>query len=586
MKRGIGAACLFGTVSGMALLGAGFAASAQTIVPPVVTVSPPTVSAPLPTQATQPAATTPVRSATTLAQTPASDDPLVRLLVTNGVITPAQASGIGAAPTGPQRDELIRVLLKNGAITQQQVNSLPPPSAPAPVSYAASGTAPPMPQSPPGSPLAIRAGNATFTPGGFIDMTAVGRSTNVGSGIGTNFGTIPEENTIPGRISETRLSAQQSQVSLRFDDTMFGDKVLGYVEGDFLGNDAANVFITTNSHTFRLRHAYTDWMHGPWEFLGGQTWSLLTPNRVGLSPEDKDVFYSLNVDPSYMPGLVYTRAAQGRVIYHPNANWAIGLAVENPEQSVGAGEVIFPFAFNAVAGLQFDAANQTTIPNKTPDFIGKVAYDSNPVGRNFHVEAAALLREFQTTNVVIGSTGFHYHNATGFGAAINADLEPFNGFHLIGNAFWSNGGGRYIGGLGPDVVIRPNGSATDFSIKTVESMSTVIGPEWHVTPNTTLAAYWSATFFRRNSFIDTTSPLLNKPTIGFGGVNSPISANKTIYELSADWWQTWYRSQQFGAVQTGLQLSYLQREPWFVFDGAPILADSFMGFLSFRYILP
>src|SRR4051794_3591280 len=44
------------------------------------------------------------------------------------------------------------------------------------------------------SPLSISIGESTFTPFGFVDFTWYGRSTNVGSGIGTNFGGIPFNN--------------------------------------------------------------------------------------------------------------------------------------------------------------------------------------------------------------------------------------------------------------------------------------------------------------------------------------------------------------------------------------------------------
>ena len=40
------------------------------------------------------------------------------------------------------------------------------------------------------SPLSISIGRTKFTPLGFVDATFFGRTTNVGSGIGTNFGSI------------------------------------------------------------------------------------------------------------------------------------------------------------------------------------------------------------------------------------------------------------------------------------------------------------------------------------------------------------------------------------------------------------
>ena len=58
------------------------------------------------------------------------------------------------------------------------------------------------------SPLSFRIGTAHFTPFGFVDFTAVIRDKNLGSGIGTNFGAAPFSNTVNGKLSEFRLSAQ------------------------------------------------------------------------------------------------------------------------------------------------------------------------------------------------------------------------------------------------------------------------------------------------------------------------------------------------------------------------------------------
>src|SRR5713226_9793207 len=56
------------------------------------------------------------------------------------------------------------------------------------------------------SPLSFKIGNADFAPGGFVDITSINRTTNVGSGIGTSFGGIPYNNSLPqARLSESRL---------------------------------------------------------------------------------------------------------------------------------------------------------------------------------------------------------------------------------------------------------------------------------------------------------------------------------------------------------------------------------------------
>src|SRR5205823_6779492 len=203
------------------------------------------------------------------------------------------------------------------------------------------------------SPLSFRIGGADFTPGGFVDFTSFYRSVNLGSGIGTSFNTIPFNNTIQDHLTEFRSTAQHSRISLKMHSQFGANDVTGYVEADFLGNDGANSFVSTNSHTNRLRHYWLDLHHNKWEILGGQAYSWLTPNRNGLSPVPSDVMITQNVDPNYQIGLSWTRAAQFRLAYHPNEHWGFGVALENPQQYVGVGEVIFPFVANAQLGVQF-----------------------------------------------------------------------------------------------------------------------------------------------------------------------------------------------------------------------------------------
>ena len=53
-----------------------------------------------------------------------------------------------------------------------------------------------------------------------------------------------------------------------------------------------------NGHTNRLRLYFADLKHGKWEFLGGQTWSWLTPNRNGIGPMPVDLALTYNEDQS------------------------------------------------------------------------------------------------------------------------------------------------------------------------------------------------------------------------------------------------------------------------------------------------
>src|SRR5208283_2083203 len=100
------------------------------------------------------------------------------------------------------------------------------------------------------SPLSFRIGGADFAPGGFMDMSTVWRSTNIGSGVATSFASVPFSNTAAGRIAEFRSSAANSRLTLTMTEhPTVNTTVTGYVEGDFYGNQPTNLFVTSNANT-------------------------------------------------------------------------------------------------------------------------------------------------------------------------------------------------------------------------------------------------------------------------------------------------------------------------------------------------
>ncbi|PYX88008.1 MAG: hypothetical protein DMG67_18130 [Acidobacteria bacterium] len=161
----------------------------------------------------------------------------------------------------------------------------------------------------------------------------------------------------------------------------------------------------------------------------------------------------------------------------------------------------------------------------------------------------------------------------------------------MGNAFYSYGGGRYLFGLGPQAVIRPVASTIvpgtfDINTSLVHAGGTVMGFEAPVSNSITLAGYYGGAYFQRNTFPDITSPLLVKPFIGFGGRNSPNTANRALQEGTFDWIQTFFKNLQYGSLQLIMQYSYLTRAPWFVPVGAPKNAHLSMSYVNLRYVLP
>src|SRR5260370_2098819 len=132
----------------------------------------------------------------------------------------------------------------------------------------------PLQDKPKESPLSFRIGAADFTPGGFIDFENVFRTTNTGNVTATNFWAIPFNNTVQGHLTEYRATGQYSRFNLKTHAKFGANDITGYLEFDFNGNDAGNVFITSNPHTDRIRLYWLDLKPGKWEFLVGQNQGL------------------------------------------------------------------------------------------------------------------------------------------------------------------------------------------------------------------------------------------------------------------------------------------------------------------------
>ncbi len=420
----------------------------------------------------------------------------------------------------------------------------------------------------PTSPLAIHVGDADLLIGGFMDAMVVTRSTATGNGIATSFGTIPFGNTPQGNLSETKFSAQNSRITLQATSKLANMDIKGYLEVDFLGNAPNGLNVTSNSNTLRMRLYWAQLRKGKFEFLAGQTWSFLTPNRNGLSPAPGDIFFSQNVDTNYQMGLTWTRALEFRFIAHASDLVTAGVALENPEQYVGSA-VVLPAAFPT-----FEVDNggvTTTVPNPYPDIIGKIAFDPKTGGTHQHIDAAVLVRGYKTYNPT-SNTSF---TETGTGGEIGVNLEPVKNLHVVATGFFSNGAGRYISNVnGPDFIVN-----ADHSMSLVKSQSYIVGPELTV-KKTLLYGYYSHAQFDQNVTTDT-----NGKPIGFG-VPGSTTANHKLNEYTAGLTQTFFRDPKIGGVQLMLQYSYVDREPFAVPAGTPTKAKTNMFYVNVRYILP
>ena len=430
-------------------------------------------------------------------------------------------------------------------------------------------------------PPYIRIGNTCMIPIGFMDLTSVWRDKNAGSSMGSNFGSIPYNNTVNGNLSEFRFSPQNSRIGFRFDGDWKGTHFIGYNEFDFNGTSGSNgIAVNNGAFVPRLRLFWVDVRKDKMEFLAGQSWSLLTPNRKGLSALPGDLFYTQVIDINYVAGLTWTRQPGMRVLFHPNEKVTFGVSAEQPDQygggSAGGSSITFPANF-ALGNSQVDisqnvSAGQNILnqPSVTPDIIAKLAFDPNS---KFHFEVGGIESAFKTVNPALLSQHF---TASGEGLLFGANAEVFNGVRLITTNFYSDGEGRYLFGQAPDLIIRGNGT-----ISPIHSDGTIDGVEATI-KNTLLYGYYSGIYIGRDTAIDANG----KSLIGYGYTGSANSQNRAINEISLGFNQTMWRNPRYGAINLMGQYEWLERDPWYVAVGAPKNTHDNTIYINVRYSLP
>jgi hypothetical protein len=325
----------------------------------------------------------------------------------------------------------------------------------------------------------------------------------------------------------------------------------------------------------------------------------LTPNRNGLSALPGDLFYGQEMDTNYLLGLTWARQASFRVIAHPTNNWAFGVSIENPEQTLPS-SVALP-AGTSNEALQFDsnsgntssatAVNNPNTPNLAPDIIAKTAFDFNPGGHHVHFDFAGLFRTLKAINYIqstfSGSTITAANTVTdtihGGGGEVGLNVELVKNFRIIGTGYWSSGGGRYIASTGgPDVIIKPDGTLSG-----VHSGSFIGGFEYQVNPKTMFYGYYSGAYFGKdvNAVTNTATPPVTTYT-GYGQPGSSNSADRFLYEPTIGIIQTFWRNPSYGDLKLITQYSYVSRAPWVVGSTAPGTAHNSMVYIDLRYDLP
>jgi hypothetical protein len=485
------------------------------------------------------------------------------------------------------RDE-IEQLKKQVAAQQQQINELrrmleaqakllakaapgtstEPPAAPALDRAGESAKA----------PLPLEFGGVAIAPTGFVDFSQVWRSKRVGSGLPTNFASIPFKDRVDGHRRQTLSSAANSRLGMQINTTFSGIRLLGVVETDFLGYQPGNISTTTNSYGLRLRLAFADLQAGKWEILGGQDWSLLTPGRKGISALPTGLVLTQDLDPNLQSGLVWARSPQARVVYRPKESVALAVSFESGSTYVGgsggAGAITLPSDLAPNYFNQVDlGSGGLGVPTPHSDLIAKIAFDPKIWGHSTHFEAAGLVNRFSFFNP-LNSQQF---SVVGGGVSLNAAVNITEKLTILVSNFYSNGGGRYIYGEAPALIIRGDGAPS-----LVRAMSTMDGVEYQVRPKLKLWAYYGGTYIDRNVAIDSSNGTL----VGYGYDGSPDNQNRSIQEVTAGFTRFFWQNPKYGALQFSGQYSWLVRRPWFVGSGRPASANLNMLYLGLRYAIP
>ncbi len=421
---------------------------------------------------------------------------------------------------------------------------------------------------------ALQLGPAKIRLIGYPALTTVWRSTNNGGNVATNFNNIPFNNTVSGTTSELRLSSQNTRLAIRVDANLKSSYMAGYFEMDFVGAPVGGNLVTQSGYPFRIRQAWFDFKRGKWEITGGQLWSLMTPNKEDILPWPGDVAVTQVIDLNFVPGLVFSRYPQFRLVYHRSQKAAFGFSFENPEQQV-SNSVVFPSALSNTLSTQYNTGTSgLNVPNMTPDFVLKGSFDNKlPGDRAIHFDVGTVMRSFRSWD---GSSASAKDYAFGWGVGANSHVEVKKGVRWVLDGFAGDGAGRYIGGLAPDVIVRANGD-----ISPIHSYSWVSGFE--IAPNkaTGLYFYYSGLYAQKNATLNSDGTCC----VGFGYPGANNAADRLIEEATGGYSRVVWKYENLGSVQWGLQYAHAWVYPWVAGNG-PNAAHTNIVFGQVRYNLP
>ena len=401
------------------------------------------------------------------------------------------------------------------------------------------------------SPSTIHYKGISITPGGFLEAATVFRTRATSGDINTPFTGIPFQAADLAHVNENNFTARQSRLSLLAEGKLANAKLSGYYEADFLSAGTTSNNRQSNSYTWRTRQAWGQIaFDNGWSLTGGQMWTLATENKKGIANRQEDL--PVQIDPQYVVGFTWARQYGFRVVKDFGGKFALALAVEAPQATIGGrgfssvttingaaapSTIVTSGSTTAVTGNfflnapgaggglynAFDSTGYTV--NKAPDLIFKAAADP---GHGQHYEVFGILSFFRDRIYPCGAVGTNTKDtsvpavAKQFSVTCSVNGAPSTTVSSIGatdanttggglgaSLLWSlgkkadfgvkavagDGIGRYGSAQLADATARPDGSLS--LIRTAHGLARL---EFHATPKFDIYGYWGPEYAWRAGY--------------------------------------------------------------------------------------
>lgn len=433
-------------------------------------------------------------------------------------------------------------------------------------------------------------GPMTFVLGGFIDASGVAADRHVASGTFNFWQAMPYRNNPDYHLNNMEASARYTRLSLLVRGNISQNSTIsGFVETDFGAGGATTDPYESNSYVMRLRQAYLAYDNTRYNFhvLGGQAWSLATPNRVGIIPRQESV--AETIESSMLAGQTWARQWQVRLAkdWFNHQFWA-ALSVENPATLYDTtgftdsdGKIVLP---NGSTSTITSTGTGLTQPSPysselAPDVIGKLAWD--PAWG--HYEIVGIMHMPHDRVTAADGTGHNYSSLTGGGGgSMVLPIVPKKvELRLAGMV--GKGIGRYGSVLLPDATIDAEGRPVP-----IWSLQATAGIMGHVTPRIDLYGYYGIqeagrAYFTANGIAyGYGNPLYDNSGCSKELSSACVGSTKRVSEATiGGWWR--FLKGHYGTVQAGVQLAYSTREGWQGVGGSPTTHMSEF-FFSLRYL--